>query len=200
MLETNAEISSIPTVWRQLLRRDTRTADSKSHGKPIQGLNKCATCDGLQRVHVCGSERRPAKICGLKRHQKLKRLNPRAGEETQRLSAARLESHHSISIFPWHQRACPEAVSVSHHKHHTAKLWSSLRPKPCQYKSYKILSSVCHLNWFAVSNGPVLWGRYLGILYYRFYSGIENKRHFYVCKSSLVDFHVWLCSSSGSAA
>lgn len=97
----------------------------------------------------------PLKICRLKLHQKLKRSIPSTGEETQRLSAAMLESHHSISILSWHQREYPQAISASHHKHHTAKLWSSLRPKPCQYKSCKILSGVCRLILFSVSDRSI---------------------------------------------
>lgn len=133
-------------IWRHLLRRGTCTADR----------NECVTThDGLQHAHVCGTERMPTKICGLKLHQKLKCSIPSAGEEPQRLSAAMLESHHSISILSWHQREYPEAISASHHKHHMARLWSSLRPKPCQYKSCKIHSGVCRLILFSVSDGSI---------------------------------------------
>lgn len=41
-----------------------------------------------------------------------------------------------------HQREYPKANSPSYCKHHIVKLWSSLWPKPCQYKSSKMLSGI----------------------------------------------------------
>lgn len=50
-----------------------------------------------------------------------------------------------VASFLSHQREYPKAISASHCSHHVVKLWSSLRLKPCQYKSSKMLSGVCCL-------------------------------------------------------
>lgn len=60
-----------------------------------------------------------------------------------------------IVSFPWDQREYPKAISASHCKHHTVKLWSSLRLKPCQYKSCKMLSGICCLILPSVFNSSI---------------------------------------------
>lgn len=143
------------TVWWCLLRRDMCTADRKSHEKQFEWLLNGTNTRWPPTCTPLWVWTDALKICGLKLHQKLKCSIPSTGEETQRLSTAVLESHHSISILSWHQREYPKAISASHHKHHRAKLWSSLRPKPWQYKSCKILSGVCCLILSSVSDGSI---------------------------------------------
>lgn len=67
-----------------------------------------------------------------------------------------------IVSFLWHQREHPKAMSALHCKHHTVKLWSSLRLKSCQYKSCKILSGICCLILPSVFNSSIcstyIWG------------------------------------------
>lgn len=71
-----------------------------------------------------------------------------------------------IVSFLWHQREYPKAISASHCRHHTVKLWSSLRLKPCQYKSCKMLSGICCLILPPVFNSSICstyccWGNIL---------------------------------------
>lgn len=54
-----------------------------------------------------------------------------------------------------HQREYPKAISASHCRHHTVKLWSSPRLKPCQYKSSKMLSGICRFILPSVFNSSI---------------------------------------------
>lgn len=67
-----------------------------------------------------------------------------------------------IVSFLWHQREYPKAMSALHCKHHTVKLWSSLRLNSYQYKSCKILSGICCLILLSVFNSSIcstyIWG------------------------------------------
>lgn len=57
-----------------------------------------------------------------------------------------LHCYHSAGILSLDSKGnTPKANSASRCTHRRVELWSSLRLKPCQYKSCKMLSSICSL-------------------------------------------------------
>lgn len=82
-------------------------------------------------------------------------LIPCAKDKSQRLYTA--IGMLSFKWFPlFHTKGnIPKAISASHCKHHTVKLWCTLQLELCQYKSSKMLSGIWRFILPSVPNSSI---------------------------------------------